>query len=82
MLFCSCRPVPAEQPGRACGRAGSDELQVTCRELDSVVSIIARVVEARPGNYMVYFPSYEYCSPTRQVVEAVTSQRSWSRNPG
>lgn len=42
---------------------------------------IREVVLSKSGNYMIFFPSYQYMEQVEYAVETWTSQRiSWSRD--
>jgi DNA excision repair protein ERCC-2 len=51
--------------------------------VEKVVSAIARVVERRPGNYIAYFPSYEYLLLTHsRFVEKLAGTKVLIQEPG
>lgn len=41
------------------------------REYGRIVSYIGKVVGERPGNYMVFLPSYQYLRAVKEVLEAI-----------
>ncbi|NLI79575.1 MAG: ATP-dependent DNA helicase [Candidatus Riflebacteria bacterium] len=46
------------------------EFRCRDRSLEAVADVIHRTVAARPGNYLVYFPSYRYLAAVREVFAA------------
>jgi len=49
------------------------EYRHRARSEDDVAAAIASFVTARPGNYLVYFPSYQYLDQVRKRFELATS---------
>ena len=50
--------------------------------LADVVQAIAALVEGRPGNYLVYFPSYQYLTAVQEQFQPCTRpSRSWCSVP-
>ena len=62
-------PFPKENLCVVVGDQISTRLEGRAKSYQRVVSYIAATVSARRGNYMVYFPSYEYMTAVQDIFQ-------------